>query len=142
MEKTRIDKWLWSVRIFKSRSRATQACKSGKVKVNGGKCKPARPVIVGELVSVDKNGLKLQFKILDLLKTRVAYAIAKDCYEDLTPNEEREKFRAFHHRRLSGEDRDRGLGRPTKRDRRAIENFKEMDEWLHEDLPYDFGDED
>ena len=141
MEKTRIDKWLWSVRIFKSRSRATQACKSGKVKVNGGKCKPARPVIAGELVSVDKNGLKLQFKILDLLKTRVAYAIAKDCYEDLTPNEEREKFRAFHHRRLSGEDRDRGLGRPTKRDRRAIENFKEMDEWLHEDLPYDFGDE-
>ena len=142
MEKTRIDKWLWSVRIFKSRSRATQACKSGKVKVNGGKCKPARPVIAGELVSVDKNGLKLQFKILDLLKTRVAYAVAKDCYEDLTPNEEREKFRAFHHRRLSGEDRDRGLGRPTKRDRRAIENFKEMDEWLHEDLPYDFGDED
>jgi len=141
MEKTRIDKWLWSVRIFKSRSRATQACKSGKVKVNGGKCKPARSVIAGELVSVDKNGLKLQFKILDLLKTRVAYAIAKDCYEDLTPNEEREKFRAFHHRRLSGEDRDRGLGRPTKRDRRAIENFKEMDEWLHEDLPYDFGDE-
>ena len=142
MEKTRIDKWLWSVRIFKSRSRATQACKSGKVKVNGGKCKPARSVIAGELVSVNKNGLKLQFKILDLLKTRVAYAIAKDCYEDLTPNEEREKFRAFHHRRLSGEDRDRGLGRPTKRDRRAIENFKEMDEWLHEDLPYDFGDED
>lgn len=142
MEKTRIDKWLWSVRIFKSRSRATQACKSGKVKVNGGKCKPARSVIAGELVSVDKNGLKLQFKILDLLKTRVAYAVAKDCYEDLTPNEEREKFRAFHHRRLSGEDRDRGLGRPTKRDRRAIENFKEMDEWLHEDLPYDFGDED
>ena len=142
MEKTRIDKWLWSVRIFKSRSRATQACKSGKVKVNGGKCKPARSVIAGELVSVDKNGLKLQFKILDLLKTRVAYVIAKDCYEDLTPNEEREKFRAFHHRRLSGEDRDRGLGRPTKRDRRAIENFKEMDEWLHEDLPYDFGDED
>ena len=142
MEKTRIDKWLWSVRIFKSRSRATQACKSGKVKVNGGKCKPARSVIAGELVSVDKNGLKLQFKILDLLKTRVAYAIAKDCYEDLTPNEEREKLRAFHHRRLSGEDRDRGLGRPTKRDRRAIENFKEMDEWLHEDLPYDFGDED
>ena len=142
MEKTRIDKWLWSVRIFKSRSRATQACKSGKVKVNGGKCKPARSVIAGELVSVDKNGLKLQFKILDLLKTRVAYAIAKDCYEDLTPNEEREKFRAFHHRRLSVEDRDRGLGRPTKRDRRAIENFKEMDEWLHEDLPYDFGDED
>jgi len=141
MEKTRIDKWLWSVRIFKSRSRATQACKSGKVKVNGGKCKPARSVIAGELVSVDKNGLKLQFKILDLLKTRVAYAIAKDCYEDLTPNEEREKFRAFHHRRLSVEDRDRGLGRPTKRDRRAIENFKEMDEWLHEDLPYDFGDE-
>ena len=74
---------------------ATQACKSGKVKVNNAKCKPARPIAGGEHISVDKNGLKLQFKILEILKSRVAYAIAKDCYEDLTPAEEREKFRAF-----------------------------------------------
>ena len=60
----------------------------------------------GEHISVDKNGLKLQFKILEILKSRVAYAIAKDCYEDLTPAEEREKFRAFYHRRRAGEDRD------------------------------------
>ena len=141
MEKTKIDKWLWTVRIFKSRSRATQACKSGKIKVNGAKCKPARTVSSGELISVDKKGLKLQFKILEILKSRVAYSIAKDCYEDLTPIEEREKFKAFHHRRLSGEDRERGLGRPTKHDRRAIENFKEIDEWLDEEIPYDFGDD-
>ena len=140
MEKTRIDKWLWTVRIFKSRSMATQACKSGKVKVNNAKCKPARPIAGGEHISVDKNGLKLQFKILEILKSRVAYAIAKHCYEDLTPTEEREKFRAFYHRRRAGEDRDRGLGRPTKRDRRAIENFKEIDAWLDEEIPYDFGD--
>ena len=140
MEKTRIDKWLWTVRIFKSRSMATQACKYGKVKVNNAKCKPARPIAGGEHISVDKNGLKLQFKILEILKNRVAYAIAKDCYEDLTPTEEREKFRAFYHRRRAGEDRDRGLGRPTKRDRRAIENFKEIDAWLDEEIPYDFGD--
>ena len=140
MEKTRIDKWLWTVRIFKSRSMATQACKSGKVKVNNAKCKPARPIAGGEHISVDKNGLKLQFKILEILKSRVAYAIAKDCYEDLTPTEEREKFRAFYHRRHAGEDRDRGHGRPTKRDRRAIENFKEIDAWLDEEIPYDFGD--
>ena len=95
MEKTRIDKWLWTVRIFKSRSMATQACKSGKVKVNNAKCKPARPIGGGEHISVDKNGLKLQFKILEILKSRVAYAIAKDCYEDLTPAEEREKFELF-----------------------------------------------
>jgi len=119
---------------------ATQACKSGKIKVNGAKCKPARTVSGGELISVDKNGLKLQFKILELLKSRVAYSIAKDCYEDLTPIEEREKFRAFHHRRLSGEDRDRGLGRPTKRDRRELENFKEIDDWPDEEIPYDFGE--
>jgi len=141
MEKTRIDKWLWTVRIFKSRSMATQACKSGKVKVNNAKCKPARSIVGGEHISVDKNGLKLQFKILEILKSRVAYAIAKDCYEDLTPAEEIEKFRAFYHRRRAGEDRDRGLGRPTKRDRRAIENFKEIDAWLDEEIPYDFGDE-
>lgn len=120
---------------------ATQACKSGKVKVNGAKCKPARPVVVNDRIWVDKKGLKLEFKILELLKTRVAYSIAKDCYEDLTPTEEREKFRAFHHRRLSGEDREVGLGRPTKRDRRAIENFKEIDEWMEEDWSYDMGDE-
>ncbi len=141
MEKTRIDKWLWTVRIFKSRSMATQACKSGKVKVNNTKCKPSRPIVEGEHISVDKNGLKLQFKILEILKRRVSYAIAKDCYEDLTPVEEREKFRAFYYRRRASEDRDRGLGRPTKRDRRDIENFKEIDAWLEPEISYDFGDE-
>ena len=141
MEKTRIDKWLWTVRIFKSRSMATQACKSGKVKVNNSKCKPARSISKGEHISVDKNGLKLQFKILEILKSRVAYSIAKDCFEDLTSAEEREKFRAFYNRRFTGEDRERGLGRPTKRDRRAIENFKEIDSWLDEEIPYDYGDE-
>ena len=141
MEKTRIDKWLWTVRIFKSRSMATQACKSGKVKVNNAKCKPARSIAGGEHISVDKNGLKLQFKIVEILKSRVAYAIAKACYEDLTSTEEREKFWAFYPRRGGGDDRERGLGRPTKRDRRAIENFKEIDAWFEAEIPYDFGDE-
>ena len=120
---------------------ATQACKSGKVKVNNAKCKPARTILGGEQISVDKNGLRLQFKILVILKSRVSYAIAKDCYEDLTLAEEKEKFRAFYHRRRASEDRDRGLGRPTKRDRRAIENFKKIDAWLEAENPYDFGDE-
>jgi len=142
MEKVRIDKWLWSVRIFKSRSIATQACKSGKIKVNGSKCKPARTVMVDNLISVDKKGLKLEFKILELLKSRVGFSIAKDCYEDLTSLEEREKFRAFHHRRLSGEDREVGLGRPTKRDRRELESFKDNDDWHDEDWSYDMVDED
>ena len=138
----RIDKWLWSVRIFKSRSISTQACKSGKIKVNASKCKPARTVLVNDFISVDKKGLKLEFKILQLLKSRVGFSLAKDCYEDLTPNEEREKFRAFHHRRLSGEDREVGLGRPTKRDRRELESFKENDDWHDEDWSYDMVDED
>tara|TARA_B100000683_G_scaffold167678_1_gene161649 strand:+ start:124 stop:492 length:369 start_codon:yes stop_codon:yes gene_type:complete len=120
---------------------ATQACKSGKVKVNNAKCKPARTILGGEQISVDKNGLRLQFKILVILKSRVSYAIAKDCYEDLTLAEEKEKFRAFYHRRRASEDRDRGLGRPTKRDRRVIENFKKIDAWLEAEIPYDFGDE-
>ena len=142
MDKVRIDKWLWSVRIFKSRNIATQACKSGKIKVNASKCKPARTVLVNDFISVDKKGLKLEFKILQLLKSRVGFSLAKDCYEDLTPNEEREKFRAFHHRRLSGEDREVGLGRPTKRDRRELESFKENDDWHDEDWSYDMVDED
>tara|TARA_B110000438_G_C15793716_1_gene641910 strand:- start:732 stop:1160 length:429 start_codon:yes stop_codon:yes gene_type:complete len=142
MEKVRIDKWLWSVRIFKSRSIATQACKSGKIKVNGSKCKPARTVMVDNLISVDKKGLKLEFKILSLLKSRVGFSIAKDCYEDLTSLEEREKFRAFHGCRLSGEDREGRLGRPTKRDRRELESFKDNDEWQDEDWSYDMVDDD
>ena len=141
MEKVRIDKWLWSVRIFKSRNIATQACKSGKIKVNASKCKPARTVLVNDFISVDKKGLKLEFKILQLLKSRVGFSLAKDCYEDLTPNEEREKFRAFHHRRLSGEDREVGLGRPTKRDRRELEEFKDNDDCHDEDWSYDMVDE-
>ena len=142
MEKIRIDKWLWTVRIFKSRSIATQACKSGKIKVNASKCKPARMVTVNDLISVDKKGLKLEFKILEILKSRVGFSIAKDCYEDLTSIEEREKFKAFHGRRLSGEDREVGLGRPTKRDRRELENFKDNDEWKDEDWSYDMVDDD
>jgi len=142
MEKVRIDKWLWSVRIFKSRSIATQACKSGKVKVNASKCKPARTVLVNDFISVDKKGLKLEFKILQILKSRVGFSLAKDCYLDLTPNEEREKFRAFNYRRLSGEDREVGLGRPTKRDRRELESFKKNDNWHDKDWSYDMVDED
>ena len=69
MEKVRIDKWLWTVRIFKSRSIATQACKSGKIKVSGSKCKPARMVLANDLISVDKKGLQLEFKILEVLKS-------------------------------------------------------------------------
>tara|TARA_B100000780_G_C21001623_1_gene400767 strand:+ start:506 stop:934 length:429 start_codon:yes stop_codon:yes gene_type:complete len=139
IEKVRVDKWLWTIRVFKSRSMATQACKSGKVKLGSAKCKPARNIAPGDLISVDKDGLKLEFKVLELLKSRMSFSIAKDAYEDLTSEAEKEKFRALHHRRLSGEERQSGLGRPTKRDRREIENFKEIDEWLHEDLPYDFG---
>jgi ribosome-associated heat shock protein Hsp15 len=139
IEKVRVDKWLWTIRVFKSRNMATQACKSGKVKVASTKCKPARNIVSGDHISVDKDGLKLEFKVLELLKSRMSFSIAKEAYEDLTSEAEKEKFRAFHHRRLSGEDRQRGIGRPTKRDRREIENFKAIDEWLDKDLPYDFG---
>lgn len=141
VEKVRVDKWLWTIRVFRSRTIATQACKAGKVKVAYEKCKPARNIVRGELISVDKDGLKLEFKVLELLKSRVSFSIAKEAYEDLTSHVEKEKFRALHYRRLSLEGRKRGLGRPTKRDRRAIDNFKEFQDWLDKELPYDFGSE-
>ena len=83
LKKVRIDKWLWSVRIFKSRSMATTACKSGKVKINGSNVKPAHMLEPNQLVDVKKNGFNLNFKALQLLEKRVSASIAQECYDCL-----------------------------------------------------------
>lgn len=125
MDKVRIDKWLWAVRIFKSRTLATDACKSSKVKVNETNVKPSFSVQRGDTVQVKKNGFDLTYKVVDLLAKRVGAPLAVKCYEDLTPAEELNKYENWFVGKSSPERREKGTGRPTKRDRRKIERFKD-----------------
>ena len=124
-DKVRIDKWLWAVRVYKSRTLATDACKEGKVKVGGMAAKASHMVGVGELIQVKKNGFDFQFKVLSLLEKRVGAPIAVTCYEDLTPAEELTKYKDWFVGKSTGEFRARGEGRPTKKERREIDQFKD-----------------
>ncbi|MEM9888672.1 MAG: RNA-binding S4 domain-containing protein [Bacteroidota bacterium] len=125
LKKVRIDKWLWSVRIFKTRTMATDACKSGKVKIEGINVKASYLLQREEIVHVRKNGFDLQFKVVDLIEKRVGAPIAQKCYEDLTPEEELNKYKDWFVGKGRSEFREKGAGRPTKRERRQIDEFKE-----------------
>jgi ribosome-associated heat shock protein Hsp15 len=124
MEKVRIDKWLWSVRIFKSRTLAADACKEGKVKINTHSAKAAQTVQVGDTVEVKKEGFLLQFRVLALIEKRVSAPLAQVCYEDITPAAELNKYKSWFAGKAGAEFRNRGTGRPTKRERRVIDQFK------------------
>lgn len=127
LEKVRIDKWLWSVRIFKSRTLATDSCKGGKVKIKGVNVKPSYLLQRGEIIEVKKEGFNMIFKVVDLIQKRVGAPIAQQCYEDLTPEEEMNKFKDWFVGKGKIEHREKGLGRPTKRQRREIDRYK--NEW-------------
>lgn len=124
-DKVRIDKWLWAVRIYKTRTLATDACKEGKIKAGAATAKPSHLVSVGDRLSVKKNGFNLEFKVLNLIEKRVGAPIAVTCYEDLTPEEEINKYKDWFIGKSTGEFREKGAGRPTKRERRDIDRFKE-----------------
>ena len=124
MDKVRIDKWLWSVRIFKSRTLATDACKGGKVKIDGESVKPSYLVTVGEEVTVRKDGFNFQYKVLGLIEKRVGAPIAVTCYVDSTPAEERNKYEMWFIQQKTPDGRERGTGRPTKKERREIDKLE------------------
>lgn len=134
MKKIRIDKWLWSVRIFKSRTLATNACKSGRVKIEEASVKASASLEIGQRVQVKKNGFDLEFKVIKLIEKRVGATLAVECYEDLTPPEELNKFRNWFVGKGQAEIRERGTGRPTKKERREIDDYKDI---LYEDLDED-----
>ncbi len=125
MEKVRIDKWLWSVRIYKSRTLAADAIKSGKVRIGESNAKPADNVAVGQMVYVKKEGFNLEFLVKRLIDKRVGAIIAVECYENLTPAEEMSKYKQWYVGKMGVEVRERGAGRPTKRERRDIDGFKD-----------------
>lgn len=137
MNKVRVDKWLWSVRIFKSRSLATNVCKNGRVVLNDKKLKPSNFVMVGDVVHVQKEGFNLQLEVVKLIEKRVGAPIAITCYKNLTPEEELNKYKDWFIGKGRPEFREKGAGRPTKRDRRELDEFKEdflfSDMWDEED---------
>lgn len=103
---------------------ATDACKKGNIKINDQNVKPSYLLTREEIVQVKKNGFNLTFRVIDLLQKRVGAPIAQACYEDLTPAEEMNKYQDWFVGKGSPERRERGTGRPTKKDRRRIEAYK------------------
>jgi len=123
IEKLRIDKYLWAIRVFKTRSLATEACKAGKVKLNGQNIKPSYVVKIGEVYHIQKGIEKKVLKVVDLLEKRMDAKTAALYYEDQTPLEDTYSYKSTFHAPMLR--RDRGTGRPTKKDRREIDDLKE-----------------
>jgi ribosome-associated heat shock protein Hsp15 len=122
-EKLRIDKYLWAIRIFKTRTLATDACKAGRVKLDGQNIKPSHEVKLGEIYQVSKGIERKVVKVTRLLENRTDAKIAANFYEDLTPVEQTHAFKSVFNAPIL--KRDRGAGRPTKRDRREIDDLKD-----------------
>ncbi len=122
--KVRIDKWLWAVRLFKTRTLATDQTRAGKVFVGDTSMKPSYIIKIGDRLRIKKNGFDFQYEVLDIIEKRVSATLAVLCYKDITPPEELQKFEAWYLAGTKGEFRDKGTGRPTKKERRDIENFK------------------
>ena len=120
--KIRIDKWLWAVRIFKTRAISTDACNSGKVKIKGKSIKPSRAIKLNESITVQKGIVKFVYEVTGLIEKRVSAKIAIENINDLTSEKEKFKMKAASSQPVSL--RDKGMGRPTKKDRRDIEKIK------------------
>ena len=118
MDGTRVDAWLWAVRVFKSRSAATAACKGGHVKVDGSSAKPATTLSVGDRVEVLVHGERRSLEVVRLIDKRVGAPIALQCYVDHSPPRPAPADQA------GSAVRDRGAGRPTKRERRQIDRLR------------------
>jgi ribosome-associated heat shock protein Hsp15 len=118
----RIDKWLWAVRIFKTRSLASDACRSGKVRINDHPVKPSHEIRVGEVVSVTLTPIVRTVRVLTASGNRVSASLVPGLMEDLTPEEEYLKLKRL--KEGGFEWRERGAGRPTKKERRGIELLK------------------
>ncbi|MBR4199563.1 MAG: RNA-binding S4 domain-containing protein [Bacteroidales bacterium] len=121
-EEIRIDKWLWAVRLYKTRSQAAEACRAGKVKLGGTPVKSSHTVKVGEVYELTIEQLHKVVEVKALLHNRVGAKLVPDYLLDRTPEEEYERIQMI--RQYNFERRDRGTGRPTKRERREMDEFK------------------
>lgn len=121
-DSTRIDKWLWAVRVFKTRGLATDACKAGHVKIEGKSVKPAHSVCIGETISAYAGQHTRTVKVTGIIDKRIGAKLLPDYIEDLTPKEELEKKRNASMRPISLVPK----GKPSRKDRQAIERIKDQ----------------
>ena len=121
MEEVRLDKYLWAIRAYKTRSEATTACNGGKVRLNGGDVKPSKPVRPGDVIVVRKGPVTYTYKVLALIDKRQGAKNVPQYAENQTPQEELDKLRAPVETFVL--KRDRGAGRPTKKDRRQMDSL-------------------
>ncbi|MCK5464156.1 MAG: RNA-binding S4 domain-containing protein [Bacteroidales bacterium] len=117
----RVDKWLWAVRIFKTRNQATEACKKGRILIREQPVKPSRVLRINDIIQVKRPPAVYSFKVTGLLAKRLSARLVKDYIEDITPEQELEKLKVRETFFIS---RDKGSGRPTKKERRTMEKLR------------------
>lgn len=126
VDEVRIDKWLWSVRVFKTRSEAAEACKKGKVKVNGMEAKPSRDIRINDIITIRKSPVVYTFRVIGFISNRQPAKLVEQYAENITPQEELDKLNV--NSAVVTMVREKGSGRPTKRDRRKIGELNEEDD--------------
>ncbi len=131
MESVRLDKYLWAIRVYKTRTDATDACKGGKVRLNGYDVKPSKEVRPGDVIVVRKGAVTYTYKVLSLVDKRLGAKLVPDVAENQTPQEELDKLRAPVETFFL--KRDRGTGRPTKKDRRQMDSLWDSLDYSDED---------
>ncbi|MDR2844335.1 MAG: RNA-binding S4 domain-containing protein [Candidatus Symbiothrix sp.] len=134
MNEVRIDKWMWAVRIFKTRTIAVEACKKNRVMVNDAVVKPSRMIKTGDVIQVRKPPVTYSFKVMDLTVNRVGAKLVPNYLENITSPEQ---YALLELQQISGFiDRARGTGRPTKKDRRHLDDFNTPT--FADDFDFDF----
>lgn len=134
-DEARLDKWLWAARIFKTRTIAANACKNSRVTVGSALAKPSRTVKCGEIVHVKKAPVTYSFKILNCIENRLGAKLLPEVYENVT---EAKQYELLEMSRISGfVDRQRGTGRPTKKERRQLDDFNDAPIFGYDDFDDD-----
>ncbi|MCD8042623.1 MAG: RNA-binding S4 domain-containing protein [Tannerellaceae bacterium] len=140
MEEVRIDKWMWATRIFKTRTIASDACKKNRVMIGGVNVKPSRMIKVGDIIQVRKPPITYSFKVLAVTERRMGAKLVPEYLENVTTPDQ---YELLEMNKISGfVDRAKGMGRPTKKDRREIEGFTEPEFNSDFDFDFDFDSDD
>lgn len=134
----RIDKWLWAVRLYKTRTMATDACKKGQITMNGTTMKPSKTIKENDVISVRKPPITYTFRVLKAIENRVGAKLVPEMLENITP---KEQYDILEMSKISGfANRMRGTGRPTKKERRDLDEFLKDDFFVTDPLFYEEDD--